>query len=69
MLSEADQRLAIYAYHHAAQSMAAYGAGPEVSPFSSKFDYALAKPTAKVQILGNTWQLLVSNQWTSHVNY
>jgi cytochrome c peroxidase len=48
MLSEADQRLAIYAYDHAAQSMAAYEAGPEVSPFSSKFDYALANPTAKV---------------------
>jgi cytochrome c peroxidase len=48
MLSKADQRLVIYAYDHAAQSMAAYEAGPEVSPFSSKFDYALANPTAKV---------------------
>src|SRR4029077_13863910 len=48
MLSEADHRLAIYAYDHAAQSMAAYEAGPEVSPFSSKFDYALAHPTEKV---------------------
>jgi cytochrome c peroxidase len=48
MLGEADQRLVIFAYDHAAQSMAAYEAGPEVSPFSSKFDYALANPTAKV---------------------
>jgi cytochrome c peroxidase len=29
-------------------SMAAYEAGPEVSPFSSKFDYALANPTKSV---------------------
>jgi cytochrome c peroxidase len=36
MLGEADQRLVIFAYDHAAQSMAAYEAGPEVSPFSSK---------------------------------
>jgi cytochrome c peroxidase len=28
--------------------MAAYEAGPEVSPFSSKFDYALANPAKKV---------------------
>jgi cytochrome c peroxidase len=45
LLSQADQNLVIYAYDHAAQSMAAYEAGPEVSPFSSKFDYALANPT------------------------
>ena len=48
MLSKADQRLVIYAYDHAAQSMAAYEAGPEVSPFSSKFDYALANPDKSV---------------------
>ena len=28
--------------------MAAYEASPDVSPFSSKFDYALANPTMKV---------------------
>ena len=48
MLSPADQRQAISAYDHAAQSMAAYEAGPEVSPFSSKFDYARANPATKV---------------------
>jgi cytochrome c peroxidase len=48
MRSQADQRLVTYDYDHAAQSMAAYEAGPEVSPFSSKFDYALANPTLKV---------------------
>jgi cytochrome c peroxidase len=48
MLSKADQRLVIYAYDHAAQSMAAYEGGPEVSPFSSKFDYALANPDKSV---------------------
>jgi hypothetical protein len=47
MLNEADQRLVISAYDRAAQSMAAYEAGPEVSPFSSKFDYALANPTKR----------------------
>jgi cytochrome c peroxidase len=48
MLSQADQNLVIYAYDHAAQSMAAYESGPEVSPFSSKFDFALANPTQTV---------------------
>src|SRR5882757_11034731 len=47
-LSQADQNLVMSAYDHAAQSMAAYEAGPEVSPFSSKFDYALANPTQSV---------------------
>jgi cytochrome c peroxidase len=48
MLSQADQNLVISAYDHAAQSMAAYEAGPEVSSFSSKFDFALANPTQSV---------------------
>jgi cytochrome c peroxidase len=48
MLSQGDQNLVIYAYDHAAQSMAAYESGPEVSPFSSKFDFALASPTQAV---------------------
>jgi cytochrome c peroxidase len=48
MLSQADQNLVIYAYDHAAQSMAAYEAGPAVSSFSSKFDFALANPTVSV---------------------
>lgn len=47
-LSQTDQNLVISAYDHAAMSMAAYEAGPEVSPFSSKFDYALANPTKSV---------------------
>jgi cytochrome c peroxidase len=47
-MSQADQNLVISAYDHAAQSMAAYEAGPEVSPFSSKFDFALANPTSPV---------------------
>ena len=48
MLSQADQNLVISAFDHAAQSTAAYESGPAVSPFSSKFDFALANPTAKV---------------------
>jgi cytochrome c peroxidase len=48
LMSQADQNLVISAYDHAAQSMAAYEAGPEVSPFSSKFDFALANPTLAV---------------------
>jgi cytochrome c peroxidase len=47
-LSQADQNLVISAYDHAAQSMAAYESGPEVSPFTSKFDQALAFPTQSV---------------------
>jgi cytochrome c peroxidase len=43
MMSQADQNLVIAAFDHAAQSTAAYEAGPEVSPFSSKFDFALAE--------------------------
>jgi cytochrome c peroxidase len=45
MLSPEDQLLVISAYDHAAQSMAAYESGPEVSPFSSKFDAALLGAT------------------------
>jgi cytochrome c peroxidase len=48
MMSQADQNLVISAYDHAAQSMAAYESGPEVSSFSSKFDFALANPTKTV---------------------
>ncbi|HXI68812.1 MAG TPA: cytochrome c peroxidase [Verrucomicrobiae bacterium] len=47
-LSQADQNLVMSAYDHAAMSIAAYEAGPEVSPFTSKFDYALANPTQSV---------------------
>src|ERR1700738_3384173 len=47
-MSQADQNLVISAYDHAAQSTAAYEGGPEVSPFSSKFDFAIANPTLPV---------------------
>jgi cytochrome c peroxidase len=47
-MSQADQNLVISAFDHAAQSTAAYESGPEVSPFSSKFDFALANPTQTV---------------------
>ena len=48
MMSQADQNLVISAFDHAAQSTAAYEAGPEVSSFSSKFDFAIANPTLTV---------------------
>jgi cytochrome c peroxidase len=48
MLSPADQNLVISDFDHAAQSTAAYEAGPEVSSFTSKFDFALAHPTQAV---------------------
>jgi len=48
MMSQADQNLVISAFDHAAQSTAAYEAGPEVSSFSSKFDFAIANPTSTV---------------------
>jgi cytochrome c peroxidase len=44
-MSQADQNLVISAFDHAAQSTAAYESGPEVSPFSSKFDAALLGAT------------------------
>ncbi len=44
-MSQADQNLVVSAFDHAAQSMAAYESGPEVSQFSSKFDAALLNPT------------------------
>ena len=47
-MSQADQNLVISAFDHAAQSMASYESGPEVSSFSSKFDFALANPTQSV---------------------
>jgi cytochrome c peroxidase len=47
-MSQADQNLVISAFDHAAQSMASYESGPEVSSFSSKFDFALANPTKTV---------------------
>jgi cytochrome c peroxidase len=47
-MSQADQNLVISAFDHAAQSMASYESGPEVSKFSSKFDFALANPTQTV---------------------
>jgi cytochrome c peroxidase len=47
-MSQADQNLVVSAFDHAAQSTAAYESGPEVSPFSSKFDFALANPTQSV---------------------
>ena len=48
MLSQEDQNKVISAYDHAAQSIASYESGPEVSAFSSKFDFALANPTLNV---------------------
>jgi len=45
MMSQEDQNLVISAFDHAAQSTAAYESGPEVSPFSSKFDAALLGAT------------------------
>jgi cytochrome c peroxidase len=48
MMTQANQNLVISAYDHAAQSTAAYEAGPEVSSFSSKFDFAIANPTLTV---------------------
>src|ERR1700751_5523064 len=48
LMSVADQNLVISAFDHAAQSTAAYEAGPQVTPFSSKFDFALANPTQTV---------------------
>ncbi len=48
VLSPTDRHLVSVIYDHMGQSMSAFEAGPEASPFSSKFDFALANPTTKV---------------------
>jgi cytochrome c peroxidase len=47
-LSKADRGLSNSTYDQFALSAAMYEASPEVSPFSSKFDYALANPDKSV---------------------
>jgi cytochrome c peroxidase len=47
-LSAIDRGIVNDTYDHIAMSIAAYEASPEVSAFSSKFDYALANPTKQV---------------------
>src|SRR5207244_13142953 len=47
-LSPDDRGLANATFDQFGLSIAAYEAAPDVSPFSSKFDYALANPTMKV---------------------
>ena len=58
-LSPIDRGISDDTYDHMAMAMAAYEAGPEVSSFSSKFDYALANPGRNVlncdELAG--WQL------------
>jgi len=47
-LSKVDRGRANSTYDQFGQAIAMYEASPEVSPFSSKFDYALAHPDQKV---------------------
>lgn len=47
-LNPVDRGIANNTFDHMAMAMAAYEAGPDVSSFSSKFDYALANPNKKV---------------------
>jgi cytochrome c peroxidase len=47
-LSSVDRGQSNSTYDHFALAIAAYEAAPEVSPFSSKFDFALAHPDQKV---------------------
>jgi cytochrome c peroxidase len=47
-LGPVDRGLSNSTYDHFALAIAAYEAAPEVSPFSSKFDYALAHPDERV---------------------
>lgn len=58
-LNPVDRGIASDTYDHMAMAMAAYEASPDVSPFSSKFDYALANPDKHVlsykELAG--WQL------------
>src|SRR5215831_10808515 len=47
-VSPVDRGLSNSTYDHFALAIAAYEAAPEVSPFSSKFDYALAHSDQKI---------------------
>ena len=47
-LSQEDRGRSNATYDQFALAIAAYEAGPEVSPFSSKFDYALANPDQRI---------------------
>ena len=47
-LSPVDRGRSNATYDQFALAIAAYEAGPEVSPFSSKFDYALANPDQRI---------------------
>jgi cytochrome c peroxidase len=47
-LSAVDRGTSTSTFQHLVLSMAAYEASPDVSPFSSKFDYQLAHPTQQV---------------------
>jgi cytochrome c peroxidase len=47
-LSASDRALSNTDFDHFAMAIAAYEASPAVSPFSSKFDYAVANPTQTV---------------------
>ena len=47
-LSAVDRGTANSTFDHLAMSIAAYEASPDVSPFSSKFDYAVAHPQEQV---------------------
>ena len=47
-LSPVDRGRSNATYDHFALAIAAYEAAPEVSPFSSKFDYALANPDQRI---------------------
>ncbi len=47
-LSDEDRMLAKIAYDQMAMAIAADEAGPDVSPFTSKFDYAIAHPDQQV---------------------
>ncbi len=47
-LSDEDRMLSTIAYDQIGMSIAADEAGPDVSPFNSKFDYAIAHPNQQV---------------------
>ncbi len=47
-LSAVDRGTSTSTFQHLVLSMAAYEASPDVSPYSSKFDYQLAHPTEQV---------------------
>jgi len=69
-LSPVDRGRSNTSYDQFAQAVAVYEASPDISPFSSKFDYALAHPDEQVLSSTNSGMGPVhGKQFATHVTW